>query len=283
MIRSYLFVPAIDQHKMNKAIKSEADAIIFDLEDAVEFESKSKARELLKEFLRINQVNQYTVIRINSIEDKMNYIEDLLLAVQSKVNAIMLPKVNNDKEVMIIESKMNEIIRKNNLEDSIEIIPIIETVEGVYSAYKILLSSSKIKKIAFGAVDFALDLKVEEPHPILIGEVRAKLSMESRLANKEKPIDSAFIDIQNMDALKEETQLANGMGFYGKMAIHPKQINIINSVFSYSQDQIRNAELIVKRFEDALNEGVASINVNGKMIDYPVYKQAKEILYHTEV
>lgn len=272
MIRSYLFVPANNQYKMNKAVDSSADAVIFDLEDAVDFGSKKKARINIGEYIKNNNWSKYTIIRINSIDSEM-YEEDLKVSLSKKVDAIMVPKVNSSDDILKVEKKIKEF---SNLKP--EIIPIIETVEGFHYVDQILAGSLHVKKIAFGVVDFLQDMNISDTHHSLTEYVKIKLSLASHLANKEKPIDSVNININNSEKLKIETLFSKEIGFFGKMAIHPNQVDIINKVFSLNEDEIKTAEEIVISFEKAMNMGEGAIKINGKMVDYPVYKQAKRLL-----
>jgi len=160
-----------------------------------------------------------------------------------------------------------------------DLVPIIETAKGLRDIDAILCAGTRVKHCAFGAGDFTLDVNMrwsrEESE---LAYARARVVTASRAAGIEAPLDTVWVDLQDEQGLEASTRLALGMGFQGKMCIHPNQIPVVNRVFTPTNAEIDFAERVVAAFAQAEKEGSAAIQLDGKFIDYPIVYRAQRTL-----
>lgn len=267
--RSYLFVPALKQSMIKKAIASEADCVIIDLEDSVAVTEKRLARETILESLE-HTSGSTVFLRINDLHTSF-WEEDLSCAIQAGVTGIMLPKSESAEDIQTITKKIDKA--------ALTIIPLIETAKGVQQVAEIASSSQSVERLAFGSIDYSLDIDCQlTPGGLELLFARSQIVNASRAAKIYAPIDAVYPDLNNEDGLAQEAKLARQLGFKAKLLIHPKQVDPIHQIFSPSQQELDECEEIVEAFEQAEQQGVASIAYNNKLVDYPVYKRAKELL-----
>jgi len=165
------------------------------------------------------------------------------------------------------------------LEGAIDLIPIIETARGLTHLDAILATGTRVKRIAFGAGDFTLDVNMQwKRDEAELSYARAKIVTASRAAGLEAPLDTVWVDLQDAEALEASARAALAYGFQGKMCIHPNQVAVVNRVFTPSEEEVAFAERVVAAFETAEAEGVASIQLDGKFIDYPIVYRAQRLL-----
>lgn len=266
----YLFVPGNDEKKIRKSLTTSCDAIIFDLEDAVQVSQKDDARNLLKNVLTnedtIKNSNQKKFIRINSIHTPW-FEDDLNLLKRLNIDGLMLPKCEDASHVKAISQACQDI----------EIIPLIETAQGVWNAKEILQVSHQVQRLAFGAVDFALDIGVEWSVEGTERDAAMKhLVLASRFTGVDSPVDAVFPIIDDKLSLQKDATFAKKIGFYGKMVIHPKHIEWVQEIYQPTVEQIEWSKKVVKKYEESNETG--AFEMDGKLIDLPVYKQAKKVL-----
>lgn len=277
MIRSYLFVPGSKTNVLEKAIHSNADCVIVDLEDAVEYSQKDQAREVILDFFRNRNVDKPFIIRVNGHSTPF-WKKDIETAVLINADGIMLPKPELGNVVETVCNNVTQLLKKYN-KDNFEVIPLIESAKGVQNAYEIAKSHRLVSRLAFGSIDFSLDVGCELTRQGLeLLYARSKIVIASRCAEIQSPIDSVYSDLNDEEGLRNEAKLSKQIGFKSKLVIHPKQVETVNEVFSPAEADIENAREIVKAFEEAEKKGIASISIRNKMVDYPVYKKAKELL-----
>ncbi|QOK28266.1 CoA ester lyase [Cytobacillus oceanisediminis] len=280
--RSYLFVPAISEKMMGKALSSGADSVIFDLEDAVAINEKEIARERAKNYLLNHLVNKDVYIRINDFTT-VYWRSDIECAVESGVNGIIVPKAESGSNMKVICQSVLELLeRSGRKEDRFEVLPLIETASGVHFAYEIANSHSLVPRLVFGSIDYSLDIDCELTDG---GEelyyARSQIVNASRAAGIGSPVDAVYPDLSNEEGLSREALRARNSGFKSKLAIHPKQLNVIHNVFTPDEKVLQEAREIVEAFEEAELKGHASISVRNKLVDYPVYKKAKGLLQYS--
>ncbi|WP_085506515.1 HpcH/HpaI aldolase/citrate lyase family protein [Thalassobacillus devorans] len=267
--RSYLFVPAFKQSMIKKAIASEADCVIIDLEDSVAITEKRLARETILESLD-NTSGSNVFIRINDLHTPF-WEDDLSCAIQAGVTGIMLPKSEHANDIRTITEKVDN--------EALALIPLIETAKGVQHIADIANASQSVERLAFGSIDYSLDIDCQlTPGGLELLFARSQIVNASRAAEIGAPIDAVYPDLNNEDGLVQEATLARQLGFKGKLLIHPKQVDPVHQIFSPSQQELEECEEIVEAFERAEQQGVASIAYNNKLVDYPVYRRAKELL-----
>lgn len=267
MKRTYLFVPAINERMIEKAVMSHADCVILDLEDAVPHSEKEKARQEVEKAILTYSKEKPLYIRINGI--KTPFWKEDIAAIKSGAAGMVVPKVESDHDI-------KEIVAHTQGERAI--IPQIESAKGIQHSYDIAKADPSIERFAFGSLDFAWDIDCELTEGGLeLLFARSQLVIASRAAGIASPIDTVYPDFHDHVGLEQEAIAVKQLGFKAKLIIHPKQIDPVNKVFSPSQEEIEWAKQIVKAFEQAND---AAIQVDGKMVDLPVYKKAKDLLEH---
>ena len=246
------------------------------MEDAVALSEKEIVRENVKEAL-INFNNQKKmIIRINDIATPF-WEDDLICAITNGANGVMVPKAEHPEDMKLICDKVREISGVN--QNEFEVIPLIETAKGVQFSYSIASADEMISKMAFGSIDFSLNIDCElTPKGLELLYARSQIVTASKAAGLSNPIDAVYPDLNNEAGLEYEAVFAKQIGFKSKLIIHPKQIQIVHKVFSLSEKEINRAKDIVEVFEEAEQNGVAAISINNTFVDYPVYKRAKSII-----
>ncbi|MBA2266764.1 MAG: CoA ester lyase [Nitrosopumilus sp.] len=284
--RSLIFIPGNNQRFLEKSRTINSDIICYDLEDSVPQEEKEIAREsvrsAIQEISKINDINKERIlaVRINSpTSDQM--ATDLKKVITPGIDAIVIPKVDDDKQIAeiskIIEKKENE---KNIQSGIIKIIPSIESALGVVNAYNIAKSDQRITTLVFGIFDFLHDMKIDNQDMETITGfmyARAKVPVDARAAGIDS-IDSIWQDIHDHSGLIKDLKLGKKLGYNGKCIIHPSQIEHVHSVFSPSNQDIEWAKKVVQALDSAKNSSAGAVKLEGKMIDAVHYKQARRIL-----
>lgn len=279
LARSYLFVPGTNRDMIKKAISSDADCIIIDLEDAVALAEKDNARETVKESLIRFSKEKEIYIRINDCETSF-WVEDLICAVTNGAAGIIVPKSESDHDIKFVCQKIREV--SIDLPPSFQVIPLIETAKGIQFAYSIASADEMVSRMAFGSIDFSLDIGCElSANGMELLFARSQIVIASRAAGIEAPIDTVYANFHHVAGFENEAKIAKQLGFKGKLLIHPKQIQMAHQLFSPTENEIKDAKAIIEAFETAEENGVASITVNNQMVDYPVYKKAKSLLFYT--
>jgi citrate lyase subunit beta / citryl-CoA lyase len=270
--RSFLFVPAKKWSMIEKAVESSADSVIIDLEDAIAISEKEQARELAGQALNQFTQKKSMYLRINDMTTCF-WEDDLSCAIVFGAAGIILPKAESPQEVF----RAAEILRKCN--ETLDLIAIIETAAGVQFSYEIASCHPLVSRLAFGSIDYALDMDLEfSGSGTELLYARSQIAIASRVAKILPPIDSVYPNLQDEQGLLNESRQARQLGFKGKLAIHPKQLAPIHHIFTPSEVEINEARTIVEAFEQAEKQGIASLSVSGKLVDYPVYRKAKGIL-----
>ncbi|HEV2676399.1 MAG TPA: CoA ester lyase [Aliidongia sp.] len=276
--RSLLFVPATSPHKAEKAFASQADGVIVDLEDAVALAEKAQARLIAADLLKTRRPT-LVFLRVNAITSP-NCFDDLQVAAAAELDGIVLPKAESAAELAMVDWVLAQFEAKaGKVAGSIEIMPIVETARGLAAAAEIAGASKRVRRLAFGAVDLALDMDIDitgDSGPM--AHARFALALASRQAGLQGPMDTVFVDIRDLDGLRASAGHARAMGFSGKACIHPAQLETVNGVFTPSDAELARAREIVAAFEQAEAAGAAAVSVGGVMVDYPVVEKARRVL-----
>jgi citrate lyase subunit beta/citryl-CoA lyase len=277
-LRSLLFAPGNHARRVEKALSLDADAVILDLEDAVATAEKPAAREAVAVALaRPRQALLY--VRVNAVDTDYCH-GDLRSVVQPGLDGIILPKVESSAALTTIDWLVAQLERERGLPvGKIDLIPIIETARGLQRIDAILAAETRVRRIAFGAGDFTLDMNMawsrEEEE---IAHARAVIATASRASGIDAPLDTVWVDLSDPQGLEASARIALAYGFQGKMCIHPDQIPVVNNVFTPSAAEIAFADRVVAAFAEAEASGSASIQLNGKFVDYPVVYRAQRVL-----
>ncbi len=278
-LRTALFVPGNRPERMGKAIESGSDAVIIDLEDAVPYSEKEKARLQVNEFLGKN-IPKKIYVRVNGLNTPFCE-EDIESVINENLAGIMLPKVESKEDIFKLDKFLTNSERNAGLEiGTIEIISICESAKGLEELYSIVSAEPehhRVSIVVFGAADFTLDLGISLTHEGKELEYpRRRIPVACRAAGIVPPLDSPWmIDLKDFDGLIEDAKKAKAYGFQGKIVIHPSQIKYCHDVFTPSEKEIAYAKMVIEAFEDAEREGKAAIQIDGKFIDYAIVEKSK--------
>ena len=263
--RSFIFTPGLKPEMFPKAIASGADMVCIELEDGIAIKDKNEARKNTIEALKNLEVKSGVelVVRVNCQRTKYGLM-DLEAFISSKlpVKALMLPKVKTPDEVTFID----DLLTDSGLDTDLHVI--METNEALESIYEIAHASKRIVALYFGGVDMAAELRVPNEYKNLI-YARSKLVHAGASVGVDV-IDVPYLDLDDMDGMKKESELVRDLGFTGKGSIHPKQINILNEIFTPSKEEIMKAKKIVDQFNES-NTGL--VVIDGKLIEKPVLRE----------
>lgn len=276
--RSMLFAPANDLRKVGKALLLNVDGTVLDLEDAVALSEKTNARNALKEALSLPRRGD-VFIRVNSVQTEF-ILSDLLAAVTEGVKGLVVAKSESAEEIRQVDWLIGKIEKERGLtEGSMEIIPFIESANAIVNAFSIASSSPRVSRMFFGGVDYVLDIGTTfSKGGTELFYARSQLVVASRAAGIEPPIDTVYPDFKDIEGLVADAKAVRQMGFQGKLAIHPGQIEPLNEVFTPTPEEISWAEKIVAVFDEEEARGQAVFQVDGKMIEYPIANRARRII-----
>jgi citrate lyase subunit beta/citryl-CoA lyase len=268
--RSWLFVPADSEKKIAKALDSEADAIIFDLEDSVAPASKGAARDILKSLPQRSERPQLWV-RINPIGSEFHR-DDLHLIGLADIHGIVLPKSESGADVIELAHRTGNI--------PIHAI-VTETAASLFNLLSYRDPKSTLAAMSWGAEDLSAALGASSKYDSdgtlsFTYRLARSLCLAGAVAAGVQPVDGIFADFRNDDGLRAEAEAARHEGFTGKLAIHPAQVPVVNAAFTPSGEEVSHAEEIVAAFEAHPDAGVLS--VGGKMVDRPHLEQARRVL-----
>ena len=265
--RSFIFTPGLNPEMFPKALASGADMVCIELEDGIAIKDKDEARKNTINALKNLKINNDVelVVRVNCQRTKPGLL-DLEAFISSKLNvkALMLPKVKTPDEITFIDDLLTDC----NMDTDLHVI--METNEALENIYDIAHASKRIVALYFGGVDMAAELRVPNSYENLI-YARSKLVHAGASVGIDV-IDVPYLDLEDMDGMKKEAELVRNLGFTGKGSIHPKQINILNEVFTPSKEEIIKAKRIIDQF-NASDTGL--VVIDGKLIENPVLREMK--------
>ena len=272
--RSFIFAPGLRPDMFPKALKSGADMVCVDLEDAIAPGDKESARERTMALFAEPQADDGVerLVRINCprTRDGLGDLEAILGAARPPP-ALMLPKIKSPDEVRALDDMLSE----HALELRLHVI--IETNEALEAAFEIARSSPRIDSLLFGGVDMAADLRCASAwEPLLYARSRV---VHAAAGARIDAIDVPYLDLEDLDGMRREAAAARALGFSGKGSIHPKQIAVLNEVFSPSAEEITYARKVVAAFAEA---ETGLVVVDGKLIEKPVLRTVRRILAAAE-
>jgi citrate lyase subunit beta/citryl-CoA lyase len=268
-------VPASRPELFAKALSSAADAISFDLEDAVEEGQKGFARQALFDFFETNQTQntKAIVVRINAI-DTTHYAADLEVVVSSAVQIINLPMVESATAVRDLSARIGKLETYRRLTRPIGILVNIESPKGLRQAAELALADPRIVGLQIGFGDLFGPYGIVSGEPSATQVVRVLVKMAAAEAGIEA-YDGAYVDIANPDGFTLDAQAAYRLGFTGKSCIHPSQVGLANAVFRPSEQQIQQALRVVQAAKENLARGVGAFVVDGQLVDGPLITRAE--------
>lgn len=280
--RSFLFAPADHPRRAQKALQSGADAAILDLEDAVAVAAKAAARDAARGVLALPR-DCRAFVRVNPFATEWCF-GDIAAVTGPGLDGIVLPKLEDPGELAALDWVIGALERERGLPlRGVELMPIIETARGVARlpelAARAAALSGRVRRFAFGAGDYTLDLGLcwsraeTELEP-----ARAAIVLHSRAAGLEPPVDTVWIELRDAEGFVASCARGAALGFQGRLCIHPDQVGPANAAYSPTAEEVARAERIVAAFEEAEARGLASIQVEGRFVDYPIVERAQRTL-----
>jgi len=307
--RSEQAVPGSNPTFMEKASKGMADVVFLDLEDAVAPDEKEKARKFVIEALHHLDWSGKTVsVRINGLDTQYMYrdVVDVMEQAGDKLDLIMIPKVGNAADVYMVDALVNQIEIAKGYKKRIGFEMIIETALGMQNVHRIAGASTRNESLHFGVADYAAStqartINIGGPNPdysVLTdadedgnSEVHwgdmwhyavARMVVAAR-ANGLRAIDGPFGDIKNTAGFAAQARLSAVLGCEGKWAIHPSQVDVVNDIFSPSEDEILRANRVISAMEEAKRDGLGAVTLDGRLIDLASIRQAEVLVRKAEV
>ncbi|CAN7526334.1 CoA ester lyase [Caballeronia sp. LjRoot29] len=259
--RSYLFVPGNRPERFEKARASGADAVIFDLEDAVQPQEKQGARETVRAHL---DAVRPAFVRINAADTEWFANDAVAIASHPGVAGIVLPKAETREQIETVLAHAHP---------SLTILPIVETARG-FANLALLCATQRVLRIVFGTLDFQIDLNIEGDG----GELdmfRSQIVLASRLANLATPVDGVSTVLDDSAFIESEARRGRRFGFGAKLCIHPKQVDAVYRAYAWTDAELAWAKRVLQAVEAS---GGAAVAVDGKMVDMPVILKARRIM-----
>ena len=278
MSRSLLFLPGNNPNMLINAGCLGADAVIFDLEDAVSPLEKDAARILVRNTMKYMELACEKIVRINSV-DTTFWQEDLDLILGEIPNYILLPKTSSKDDILLVDDYITKKEKELGLKPySVGIIALIETALGVENAFAIASASKRVKALFLGAEDLTADLQCKRTKEGReIEYARTRLVVAARAAGVDV-YDTPFTDVNDDEGILTDATLAKALGFTGKASISPRHVDVINEVFSPTLAEIDYAYEVIDAINRAKAEGKGAISLRGKMIDAPIVARAERTI-----
>ncbi|MDD7066653.1 MAG: citrate (pro-3S)-lyase subunit beta [Sodaliphilus pleomorphus] len=276
--RTMMFVPGNNPGMMQDAFIYGPDSIMLDLEDSVTMAEKDSARLLVYNALKtIDYGNTEMVVRINPLNTPYGK-KDIEAVVKAGVDVIRMPKTETAEEVVEVEREIEKVEKEIGCLGRTQIMAAIESALGIVNAYAIATASKRMMGIALGAEDYSANLKPQRtPGGAELLLARETIVVAARAAGI-AALDTVYSNLNDMDTFRKEVELIKTLGFDGKSIINPRQIEIVNEVFTPSEKAIEKSKVILAAIKEAEQRGSGVIAVNGKMIDRPVVLRAQRTI-----
>jgi citrate lyase subunit beta/citryl-CoA lyase len=274
-----LYTPGNRKEFVEKAVKYNPDAIIVDLEDAVPIDLKERVRWEVAELIPTLDVP--CLVRINS---EPQYLEEDLKAVVSRhIYGVVLPKAESVQLIRTVDDILNSLEKERSLpSNSIRLLLLIETALCVERCFEVASAAARVDTVIFASAedgDLQRDLKCSwSVEGIELLYARSKVLLDARAAGLKYVLDGAFSDIKNDDALRKDCILSKRLGYDGRTLIHPKQLSIAREAYLPTPQELEYYKRLVVAFKEAESKGLAAISFEGRLVDYAMYRKAKEFL-----
>ena len=276
--RTMMFVPGANAAMLRDAPLYGADSIMFDLEDAVSLKEKDSARTLVHFALKtFDYSNVETVVRINSLE--AGGAQDVEAMVLAGVEVIRLPKTETAQDILDVDAVITSVEKDNQIPvGTTKMMAAIESAEGVLNAREIAKASERLIGLALGAEDYVTNMKTKRyPDGQELSFARNMILHAARAAGI-AAIDTVYSDVDNVEGFQNEVQQIKQLGFDGKSVINPRQIPLVNAIYTPTDKEIQNAKEVIWGIREAEAKGSGVISVNGKMVDKPIVERAQRVI-----
>ena len=291
-LRCPLFIPGNRAEMLGKAGRYSASAFIPDMEDSVPLANKAEAREVTSDALpSLCELGKPVLPRVNSLLTGLT-ADDLAAVVGPYVVGISIGKVKSADDIAVVDGMLSELERDRGIDvGSVGVLPWLETASAIMNAFSICTASKRVRWVAFGAEDYSADMgisravdvagsdtgRVEEYGEASLLYARSAVAVAARAAGVDA-LDTPYVKFRDADGLRREAGLARRLGYVGKFAIHPAQIEVIDAVFSPTGAEIERARRVMEAAAAAERDGRGSVSLDGEMVDAPVVARARNVL-----
>ncbi|HHJ7666041.1 TPA: citrate (pro-3S)-lyase subunit beta [Streptococcus pyogenes] len=276
--RTMMFVPGANAAMLRDAPLFGADSVMFDLEDSVSLKEKDTSRALVHFALKTFDYSSVeTVVRVNGL-DSCGAL-DIEAVVLAGVNVIRLPKTETAQDIVDVEAVIERVERENGIEvGRTRMMAAIESAEGVLNAREIAKASKRLIGIALGAEDYVTNMKTRRyPDGQELFFARSMILHAARAAGI-AAIDTVYSDVNNTEGFQNEVRMIKQLGFDGKSVINPRQIPLVNEIYTPTEKEIDHAKQVIWAIREAESKGSGVISLNGKMVDKPIVERAERVI-----
>lgn len=274
-VRSILFVPGTRQDRFSKAMDAGADAVVFDLEDSVEAGQKPQARVLVAEFLATPGAGALRLVRINAVHTPDGEADLEFFGGMQGYDGVLLPKIDTAGAAEEVAQALARRVPSGAVPP---LLLLLETPRAILRAAEIAAAAAPVAALLFGAEDFTASLAVERTTD---GEelsfARSQIVLAAAAAGADA-IDAVCTDLHDADSLRRDCQRARALGFRGKMAIHPRQVDVINEVFTPTASDVNRARRLIDTYEASQAQGQGVTTMDGRMVELPIVERARRTL-----
>jgi citrate lyase subunit beta / citryl-CoA lyase len=277
--RSWMFVPGNKERFLGKAAGSDVDCVFLDLEDGVLPESKAQAREMVAAALRL-PFRPQRYVRLNAAATEW-FAGDLAAIVPAAPDGVCLPKCESPDQVLELAARLDDLERRSGTgPGSVRIVAAVESPAAILAAAAIARAHPRVAGLMLGAEDLALDIGLGTARQGEAAELIFARSMVvyAAAAARVASIDGVFPNLDDPDGMERDTLQARRLGFSAKSTFNPRQVEVINRIFSPRPDEIAYAQLVVDAFQAAEARGDASVAVGGQLVDRPIVLRAQRLL-----
>ena len=279
LFRSLIFVPGNRKDMLEKAIAFPADIVVPDMEDSVPMSEKGAARDTIGDMLPVlAEAGRRVMVRVNALSTGL-LEDDMRAAVSPHTFAVNVGKIETPWDVQQVDAIMAAMeARVGIARGGVRMVPYIETALGLVHAYQVCAASPRIVAAAFGAEDFTVDMgtqRTDEGAEVLFP--RAAVAIAARAADI-PALDVVYANFRDEEGLRRDTLVGKSLGYKGKFAIHPAQLGPINEILSPLPEEVEYARRVVEAFEEAEAQGRGATSLDGKMVDVPIVKRARNLL-----
>ncbi|MCZ2495910.1 CoA ester lyase [Xylophilus sp. Kf1] len=280
-MRSKLFVPGSRPELFDKALAGDADALSFDLEDAVAEPRKAEARQVLGDFLAraadpASKRGKVLIVRVNPL-DTPHFLPDLAAVVRPGLDLLNLPKPETGDDVLAAVAALEKAERDNGVTRPVGLLLNIETPRALRHAAALASAHPRVAGLQMGLGDLFEPLGIARREPETVRQVMFAIRMAAGEAGV-FAYDGAFADVRDSAGYTAEAGMARSLGFLGKSCIHPSQVALANAAFRPTDEEIAHARKVVEAAGAAESDAVGAWLVDGRMIDAPFLRRARAIV-----
>ncbi len=283
VLRSMMYTPATNERFLQNSTTSTADVVVIDLEDSVAPDEKMRARDMAKEWIpRMTVAGGYVYVRVNGLDTGLLH-GDLEAIVQPALDGIVFPKATGADDIWYVDKKLTELEMLRGIPvGHTKIQCIVETAKGVWNAYWTGIANQRVNSLVFGAVDYTRDMRVRlTPEAEEQYFARSQTAVAAR-ASGTVAIDPPWAFVQDVEGFVKDCEKGRQMGYEGRMLVHPNQVEPSHKTYAPPADLVELCRRQIEAFEEGMRQGKGSVALDGKMVDFPVYRAARDVMAKVE-